>query len=137
MLNKCQFIGHLGNDPEIRSMQSGDEVANFSLAVTEKWKSRDGERKEKTEWVRVVVFNKGLVTLCKNYLKKGSKILLEGSMETRKWTDQSGVEKYSTEVVLRPYKSEIIMLGKRDDMNQDTPTDYNQDTGEFEDEIPF
>lgn len=114
MLNKCMFIGHLGKDPEIRSFQSGDRVANFSLAVTERWK-KDGEQKEKTEWVRVSVFNQNLVKVCENYLKKGSKVYIEGQIETRKWTDKDGVEKYSTEIVLRPFKSEIVMLDGKSD----------------------
>jgi single-strand DNA-binding protein len=113
-LNKVQVIGNLGKDPEIRTMQNGGRVANLSVATSEQWKDRQsGERREKTEWHRVVVFNDGLVTVCENYLSKGSKVYLEGQIETRKFTDQSGQERYTTEVVLRPYKSELIMLDSR------------------------
>lgn len=95
-------------------MQSGDKVVNLSVATSENWKDKaTGERREKTEWHRVVVFNQGLVNVCENYLKKGSKIYIEGQLETRKWTDQQGVEKYSTEVVLRPYRGELTMLDSR------------------------
>ena len=113
-LNKVQIIGNLGKDPDIRTMQNGGRVANLSVATSEQWKDRQtGERREKTEWHRVVVFNDGLVTVCENYLNKGSKVYLEGQIETRKFTDQSGQERYMTEVVLRPYKSELIMLDSR------------------------
>jgi single-strand DNA-binding protein len=112
MLNKCCFIGNVGKDPEIRSSQSGKEIANFSLAVTEKWKDHaTGEKKERTEWVRICVFNEGLVGVIKQYIKKGSKIYVEGSLATRKWTDQSGTEKYSTEVVLKGFGGTLVMLG--------------------------
>lgn len=95
-------------------MQSGDKVVNLSIATSENWKDRStGERKERTEWHRVVVFNQGLVNVCENYLKKGAKVYIEGQLETRKWTDQSGQEKYSTEVVLRPYRGELTMLDNR------------------------
>lgn len=107
-------MGNLGRDPEIRSMQSGDRVANLSVATSESWKDRStGERKEKTEWHRVVIFNQGLVGIIERYLKKGSKVYLEGQLETRKWTDQSGVEKYTTEVVLRNYGGTLTMLDSR------------------------
>ena len=113
-LNKVQIIGNLGKDPEIRTMQNGGRVANLSVATSEQWKDKQsGERREKTEWHRVVVFNDGLVTVCENYLSKGSKVYLEGQIETRKFTDQSGQERYMTEVVLRPYKSELVMLDSR------------------------
>ncbi len=92
-------------------MQSGDKVVNLSIATSENWKDKStGERKERTEWHRIVIFNQGLVNVAENYLKKGSKVYIEGQLETRKWTDQSGVEKYSTEVVLRPYRGELTML---------------------------
>ncbi len=110
MLNKCCFIGNLGKDPEIRSTQAGKEIANLSLGVTEKWKDSSGERKERTEWVRVAIFNDGLVGVAKQYLKKGSKIYIEGSMQTRKYTDNAGVEKYSTEIVLQGFDSKLVML---------------------------
>ena len=113
-VNKVILVGNLGADPDVRTMQSGDKVVNLSVATSESWKDKaTGERKEKTEWHRVVVFNKGLVTVCENYLKKGSKVYLEGQLETRKWQDQSGQDKYTTEVVLRPFRGELTMLDSR------------------------
>lgn len=110
-LNKVTLIGNLGKDPEVRSMQNGDRVCNFSVATSETWKDKaSGERKEKTEWHRVVVFNERLVDVAEKYLRKGSKVYLEGALQTRKWADQSGVEKYSTEVVLQKFRGEIVML---------------------------
>jgi single-strand DNA-binding protein len=116
MLNKCCFIGNVGRDPEIRSMQDGREIANLSLGVTDKWKDKNtGERKEKTEWIRITIFNENLVKVVKNYVKKGSKLYIEGQMQTRKYTDKDGAEKYSTEVVLQNYGGTIVMLdGKKD-----------------------
>ena len=115
MLNKAILVGNLGDDPDIRTMNSGDKVCNLSIATSESWKDKTtGERKEKTDWHRVVVFNKPLVDVCEKYLKKGSKVYLEGAIETRKWQDQaSGQDKYMTEVVLRPFKSSIVMLDSR------------------------
>lgn len=114
-VNKVILVGNLGNTPEIRTMQSGDKVANLSIATSETWKDKaTGERKEKTEWHRVVVFNPGIVKVCENYLQKGSKVYIEGELQTRKWADQaSGQDKYSTEVVLRPYRGELTMLDSR------------------------
>ncbi len=113
-VNKVILVGNLGADPDVRSMQSGDKVVNLSIATSESWKDKmTGERKEKTEWHRVVVFNKGLVPVCENYLKKGSKVYIEGQIETRKWQDQSGQDKYSTEIVLRPFRGELTMLDSR------------------------
>ena len=115
MLNKVQLIGHLGKDPEIRSFQNGGKVASLTLATSESWKDKaTGERKEKTEWHRVSIFNEGLVGVVEKYLKKGAKVYIEGALETRKWKDKDGAEKYSTEVVLRPYSGELTMLdGKK------------------------
>ena len=113
-VNKVILIGNLGADPDVRTMQSGDKVVNLSVATSESWKDKmTGERKERTEWHRVVIFNKGLVTVCENYLKKGAKVYIEGQIETRKWQDQSGQDKYTTEIVLRPYRSELTMLDSR------------------------
>jgi len=113
-VNKVILVGNLGRDPEIRSMQNGGRVANLSIATSESWKDRNsGERRERTEWHRVVIFNENLVRLCENYLRKGSKIYLEGSIETRKWSDQGGQERYTTEIVLRPYRGELTMLDGR------------------------
>lgn len=113
-VNKVILIGNLGRDPEIRTMQSGGRVCNLALATSESWRDKQtGERRERTEWHRVVVFNEGLVNVCERFLKKGSKIYIEGQLETRKWQDQSGHERYSTEVVLRPFRSELTMLDSR------------------------
>lgn len=115
-VNKVIIVGNLGKDPEVRSFQSGGKVANFSVATSETWKDKQtGERKERTEWHRVSVLNEGLVNVVEQYLRKGSKVYIEGQLETRKWTDQQGVEKYATEVVLRPYRGELTLLdGRRD-----------------------
>ena len=112
-VNKVILIGNLGADPEIKTMQSGDRVANLSVATSESWKDKaSGERKEKTEWHRVVVFNQNLMNVCENYLRKGSKIYIEGQLETRSW-EQDGQKKYTTEIVLRPYRGEITMLDSK------------------------
>ena len=113
-VNKVILVGNLGRDPEVRAMQSGDKVVNLSIATSENWKDKStGERRERTEWHRVVVFNQGIANVCERYLKKGSKVYVEGQLETRKWTDKDGVEKYSTEVVLRPFRGELTMLDSR------------------------
>lgn len=114
-VNKVILVGNLGRDPEIRSMQSGEEIAQLSLATSETWRDKaSGERKERTEWHRVVIFNENLVKVAKSYLKKGSKVYIEGSLQTRKWTDKDGAEKYSTEVVLQRFRGELTMLDGRD-----------------------
>ncbi|MBA4805793.1 MAG: single-stranded DNA-binding protein [Brevundimonas sp.] len=113
-VNKVILVGNLGRDPEIRTLNSGERVANLSLATSETWRDKSsGERKEKTEWHRVVIFNDNIVKVCENYLKKGSTVYVEGQLQTRKWTDQQGVEKYSTEVVIQKFKGELTMLGGR------------------------
>ncbi len=110
-LNKVMLIGNLGQDPEIRNFPSGGRVASFSLATSESWKDKaSGEKKEKTEWHRISVFSEPLVALCERYVKKGSKLYLEGRLETRKWQDQAGQERQTTEIVLRPYAGEITLL---------------------------
>ena len=115
-VNKVILVGNLGADPEIRSLNSGDRVANLRVATSETWRDKStGERKEKTEWHRVVIFNDNLVKVAEQYLRKGSKIYLEGSIQTRKWADQSGVEKFSTEIVLQKFRGELTMLGGRGD----------------------
>lgn len=112
-VNKVIIIGNVGNDPEIKTMQSGDKVVNLSLATSESWKDKaTGERKENTQWHRVVIFNQGLVKVCENYVKKGAKLYIEGQLETRSW-EQNGEKKYTTEVVLRPYRGELTMLDSR------------------------
>lgn len=157
-VNKVILIGNLGADPDVRSMQSGDEVCNLSIATSETWKDKaSGERKEKTEWHRVVVFNQGLVTVCKNYLKKGAKVYIEGQLETRSW-EQDGQKKYTTEIVLRPFRGELTMLDSRNSGGAgagggygggDSAPSYNAPSSggggkrqsapidEMEDEIPF
>jgi len=143
-VNKVILVGNLGRDPEIRTMQTGTKVANLSVATSESWKDKSsGERKSKSEWHRVVIFQEGLVKVCENYLRKGAKVYLEGQLETRKWTDNNGIEKYSTEVVLRPFKGELTMLDSRgDSQNQPhEPNTYVADPPaadeEFADSIPF
>jgi single-strand DNA-binding protein len=113
-VNKVILIGNLGADPEIRSLNSGDRVANLRIATSETWRDRaSGERKEKTEWHRVVVFNENIVKVCEQYLRKGAKVYVEGAIQTRKWSDQAGVEKYSTEIVLQKFRGELTMLDGR------------------------
>jgi single-strand DNA-binding protein len=113
-VNKVILVGNLGRDPEIRSTQSGMRVANLSVATSENWRDKaTGERREKTEWHRVVIFNDRLVEVVEKYLRKGSKIYVEGSLQTRKWTDQSGQERYTTEVVLQGFRGELTMLDGR------------------------
>jgi single-strand DNA-binding protein len=113
-INKVILVGNLGKDPEIRRTQDGRAIANLSIATSESWRDKaTGERKEKTEWHRVVIFNEGLAKVAEQYLKKGAKVYVEGQLQTRKWTDQSGVEKYSTEVVLQGFNSNLTMLEGR------------------------
>src|SRR4051812_47716344 len=110
-VNKVILVGNLGRDPETRSTQDGTRIANLNLATSESWRDRtSGERKERTEWHRVVIFNDKLVEIAEKYLRKGSKIYVEGALQTRKWTDNAGVEKYSTEVVLQRFRGELTML---------------------------
>src|SRR5438445_5020039 len=114
-VNKVILVGNLGRDPEIRSTQDGTRIANLNLATSENWKDKmSGERKERTEWHRVVIFNENLINVAERYLKKGSKVYLEGQIETRKWADQSGQERYSSEIVLRPFRGELTLLDSRD-----------------------
>ncbi len=116
-VNKVILIGNLGKDPEICSLTSGERVCNLSLATSEQWRDKaSGERKEKTEWHRVVIFNDNIIKVAENYLKKGSTVYIEGAIQTRKWTDQSGVDKYSTEIVVGKFKGELTMLGGRSDL---------------------
>ncbi len=114
-VNKVILVGNLGKDPEIRSLNSGERVANLSIATSETWRDKStGERKEKTEWHRVVIFNENIVKVAENYLKKGSTVYIEGSLQTRKY-EQGGVEKYTTEIVLQKFRGELTMLGGRAD----------------------
>jgi single-strand DNA-binding protein len=144
-LNKVTLIGNVGQDPEIRATQDGREIANFSLATTENWKDKNtGERQSKTEWHRIVVFSQGLVGVIKNYVKKGSKLYIEGALQTRKWTDKSGIEKYTTEIILQNYNSNLQMLDSRNSQDssqgiEDTIKNEFQGAKEVEldDDIPF
>ena len=123
-VNKVILIGNLGRDPEVRSFQNGGKVCNLRIATSENWRDRNtGERRERTEWHNVAIFNENLVRLAEQYLRKGSKVYIEGKLETRKWQDQSGQDRYSTEIVLRPYKSSLqILSGKGDGpANNDEP----------------
>jgi single-strand DNA-binding protein len=113
-VNKVILVGNLGRDPEIRTLNSGDRVANLRIATSETWRDKaTGERKEKTEWHQVVIFNENIVKVAENYLRKGSTVYVEGSLQTRKWTDQNNVEKYSTEIVLQKFRGELTMIGGR------------------------
>ena len=113
-VNKVIILGNLGQDPDIRTMQNGKKVCTFSIATSNSWKDKDtGEKKEKTEWHRVVVFNEGLVGVVENYIKKGTKLYIEGSLQTRKWTDDSGTEKYTTEVVIQGYGGRIDIVSAK------------------------
>ena len=149
-LNKVQIIGRLGADPDIKQMVNGKSVARLSVATSQSWKDKSsGERKEKTEWHRIVIFNEGLVNVVQQYLKKGANIYVEGQLSTRKWKDESsGQDKYSTEVVLQGYNSSLTMLDSRNSKNDDQnlvsenksslPKDnLNQDNSDLDDEIPF
>src|SRR3954465_4303615 len=146
-VNKVILVGNLGKDPEVRRMTSGEPVVNLSLATSESWRDKaSGERKEKTEWHRVVIFNKNLADVAEKYLKKGSKVYVEGQLQTRKWTDKDGQEKYSTEVVLQNFRGELTMLDGRGGEGgggggggargaSDAPASFQRD--EMDDEIPF
>jgi single-strand DNA-binding protein len=112
-VNKVILVGNLGADPEARSLNSGGEVVNMRIATSENWKDRDGNRQERTEWHNVVIFNENLGRVAKNYLRKGSKVYLEGQIQTRKWTDQSGNDRYTTEVVLQRFRGELVLLDSR------------------------
>lgn len=145
-LNKVILIGNLGNDPEIRSTNDGREIANFSLATSESWKDKvTGEKKDKTEWHRIVCFNEGLVKIIKGYVKKGTKLYIEGQLQTRKWLDNANQEKYTTEVVLQGYNAHLVLLGSNNNNSMDqaeqittqgnSPTFSNDKI--IDDEIPF
>lgn len=143
-VNKVIIIGNVGKDPEIRSFQSGGRAASFSVATSESWKDKSsGERKTRTEWHRISVLNDALVDIIEKFVKKGSKVFIEGQLETRKWTDRQGVDHYATEVVLRPYRGEITLLDSRKDDGdvdeRDSSDTQHQSVGrnDMDDEIPF
>jgi single-strand DNA-binding protein len=132
-VNKVILIGNLGRDPELRSTQDGTRIANLAVATSESWRDRaSGERKERTEWHRVVIFNDRLAEIAEKYLRKGSKVYVEGALQTRKWTDQSGQERYSTEIVLSRFRGELTMLdgaGGRGGASGGPPMDGDYDEG--------
>jgi single-strand DNA-binding protein len=154
-VNKVILIGNLGRDPEIRSTQDGTRVANLSVATSESWRDKNtGERKEKTEWHRVVIFNEGLCRVVEQYLKKGAKVYLEGQLQTRKWTDKDNIERYSTEVVLQGFNSQLTMLDRAGGGGGEASDDFGAQgamparkpamagagggkRGDMDDEIPF
>ena len=146
-VNKVILVGNLGKDPEVRRLTSGDPVVNLSIATSESWRDKaSGEKKEKTEWHRVVIFNKNLAEVAEKYLRKGAKVYVEGQLQTRKWTDKDGAEKYSTEVVLQNFRGELTMLDGRNGGGEgagggaargagEAPASFQRD--EMDDEIPF
>jgi len=155
-VNKVILLGNLGRDPEVRNFPNGGKVANFSIATSENWKDRNtGERRERTEWHNISITNEALVRIAEQYLKKGSKVYVEGQLETRKWQDQTGNDRYTTEVVLRPYRGELTMLDSRNAGPDSQGSDYSQlqntsqnsdflnndqenfSSNDLDDEIPF
>jgi len=151
-VNKVILVGNLGKDPEVRTFQNGGKVCNLSIATSESWKDKQsGERKDRTEWHRVVVFNENIIGVAERYLKKGAKVYIEGQIETRKYTDKDGSEKYTTEVVLRPYRGELTMLDGAGDRSSAALPANDYDSGsspaprarsgnampELDDDVPF
>ena len=157
-VNKVIIVGNLGNDPEVRTFPSGGKVCNFSIATSERWKDRNtGENRDRTEWHRIEITSEPLVRIAEQYLKKGSSVYIEGQLQTQKWQDQSGQDRYTTKVVMRPYSSQLTMLGNRNDNgandsfnNNVENTGYDQNTtnisggnnqtdinNDLDDEIPF
>ena len=143
-VNKVILIGNVGQDPVIRSTNEGKEIASLTIATAESWKDKaTGEKKEKTEWHRVSIFNENLVNIVKNYIKKGSKLYIEGSLQTRKWVDNTGVEKYTTEIILQNYSGTLVMLDSKgknpgmenNDSNVGQKNNFSHD--DLDDEIPF
>jgi single-strand DNA-binding protein len=147
LLNRCEFIGNLGRDPECRTTASGERVVNLNLAVSEKYKDKNGERQERTEWVRITIWNEKLGEVAERYCKKGDKIFVAGAMQTRKWTDQSGAEKYTTEIVLQRFRGELVLLGgggERQEPAQDYGTQRQAPAqrggrmaADLDDDLPF
>ena len=149
-VNKVIIMGNLGKDPEIRNFPNGGKICNFSVATSETWRDRNsGEKQERTQWHNISILSEPLVNIAERFLKKGSKVYLEGQLETRKWQDNSGADRYSTEIVLRPYKGEITPIDNKADnnfinetstetkINQSTETNTNLTAEDFDDEIPF
>lgn len=147
-VNKVILVGNLGADPEIRNTQDGKKIANLRIATSESWKDRNsGEKRERTEWHRVVIFNDGLAGVCERYIRKGTKVYIEGQLQTRKWQDQSGTDRYSTEIVLQGFNSNLTILDGRGDSTGGQPSPADSDAGAppadgpseppMDDEIPF
>ena len=137
-VNKVILIGSLGRDPEVRSFQNGGKVCNLRVATSESWKDKQtGERKERTEWHTVTIHAEGLVGIAEQYLAKGSKVYIEGQLETRKWQDQAGNDRYSTEVVLRPYNGTLVLLTRREGGGDSGERGAPPPAGQMDDEIPF
>ena len=148
-INKVILVGNVGNEPEIKTFQSGDRVANFSVATSESWKDKEsGDKKSITEWHKIAIFNSALIDIAQKFIKKGMKIYIEGQMQTRKWQDQSGIDKYSTEVVLQKYRGELVLLDKAENkINNNTEKlepkrsdqleNFNGKEADLDDDIPF
>lgn len=149
-LNRCEFIGNLGADPEVRSMQNGKQVVNLRLACSETWKDQSGQRQERTEWVPVTIFNENIGKVAERFLRKGSKVYVAGKWQTRKWTDQAGNDRYSTECVIQNYGGELVLLDSKGDREQPSGGDdmtraYSREelqraaAGDFDDDgdVPF
>ena len=148
-VNKVILVGNVGRDPEVRHTQDGKAIVNLSIVTSETWRDKaSGERKEKTEWHRVVIFNEGLAKVAEAYVKKGSKLYIEGQLQTRKWTDKDGAEKYSTEVVLQNYGGTLVLLGDRGERQEQSAGDIEREVQKtfpdakaktlgLDDEVPF
>ena len=149
-VNKVIILGNLGRDPEVRTSNDGNKIVQLNIATSERWKDRNsGEQKEKTEWHRVVIFNENLSNIAEQYLKKGSSVYVEGQLQTRKWQDQNGQDKYTTEIVLGRFRGSLTLLGNRTDNNFDESEGFNKPSsennneppiggvGDLDDEIPF
>ncbi len=147
-VNKVVLLGNLGKDPEVRNTTTGQKIANLSIATSDTWKDKTGVKQERTEWHRVVIFNNALAELAEKYLRKGSKVYVEGQLQTRKWTDQNGQDRYTTEIVLSNFRGEMVLLDSRqssDGISFDAPAQNNgwdsqemsSSSGGFDDEIPF
>ena len=136
-LNKVMLIGNLGRDPEVRTMSNGDRVVSFSLATTETWKDKDGEQRGKTEWHNVVIFNDGLGRIAEQYLRKGSKVYVAGQLQTREYTDKDGGKRRTTEVMLRSYRSELLLLSSHDASKSRSGGSDADGGAPIDDDIPF
>lgn len=136
-LNKVQLIGNLCSDPESRSLNNGGEVVNLRLATNESWKDKDGNRQERAEYHNVVIFNEGIGKVASSYLRKGSRVYLEGQLQTRKWTDQAGNDRYTTEIVLQKFRGELVLLDGKDGASSAPSTQTQPAPADLEDDIPF